>query len=69
MKRFYYIPEVKKEILDYIKKNKITVLHFCILSGISRAWYYKIMRGKTRHLKNKTIKRLQFMGLMGKPDN
>ena len=69
MKRFYYLSEVKKEIWYYIAENKITVIHFCKISGISRAWYYKIMRGKTRHLKNKTIKRLQTLWLMGTPDN
>lgn len=64
MAQIYFIPDIKKKIIDFIEKNWITIVDFCKLTWISRWWYYKIINGNTKHFKIKTTNRLKSIKLI-----
>lgn len=59
MAQIYFIPDIKKKIIDFIDKNNISIVDFCKIVWISRWWYYKIINGNTKHFKIKTIDKLK----------
>jgi len=59
MAQIYFIPDIRKKIIDFIDKNNISIADFCKIVWISRCWYYKIINGNTKHFKTKTIDKLR----------